>query len=210
MNQRAQVTRYVLADFASAGIAWTLLYIFRKKILEPQKFGYEVDLDFGSNFFLGLIFIPIFWIMLYTAAGHYLRIYRRYRLLEFGQVLWASVVGVLFIFFVFILDDHILSYRNYYQSLLVLFTSHFLLTLLFRLALTSRTVSMVHAGKIGFNTLIVGGNERALNMFEEIRSMRENPGYKFTGFVRVNGKDNLLSKHIPYLGTYEVLPGLIR
>lgn len=210
MNTRRQVALYIVADFTAAAIAWTVLYVFRKKILEPQKFGYDVALDFDANYFYGLLFIPVFWIMLYVAAGHYLRIFRRYRLLEFGQVLWASVVGVLFIFFVFLLDDYIFSYRNYYQSLLVLYTSHFSLTLLFRLALTSRTVSLVHSGKLGFGTLIVGGNERALNMYEEIRAMRENPGYKFEGFVRVNGKDDLLTRHIPFLGTYADLPAIIK
>lgn len=198
-----------MADFISSGLAWTLLYIFRKKILEPEKFGYDVALRFDTNYWLGLIFIPLFWIALYTAAGHYLRIFRRHRLKEFSQVMWTSIVGVLFIFFVFLLDDQIFSYKNYYQSLLVLFTAHFVLTLLFRLALTSRTVALVHSGKIGFNTIIVGGNERALAAFEEIKSMRSKPGYKFVGFVRVNGKDNLLSRHVPYLGNYESLPELI-
>jgi exopolysaccharide biosynthesis polyprenyl glycosylphosphotransferase len=56
----------------------------------------------------------------------------------------------------------------------------------------------------------VGGNSRALALFEEIRSMRSSPGYKFKGFVRVNGQDNLLSEHIPFLGKYTELPRLIR
>ncbi|MDZ4824040.1 MAG: sugar transferase [Flavobacteriales bacterium] len=209
MNKTSQIAKYIIADLFSAGIAWTLLYIFRKKILEPEKFGYDVALNFDRNYWLGLIFIPLFWVALYTAAGHYQRIFRRHRLKEFSQVMLTAIVGVLFIFFVFLLDDQIFSYRNYYQSLLVLFTAHFLLTLLFRLALTSRTVARVHSGAIGFNTVIVGGNERAVGAFEEIRAMRAHPGYKFIGFVRVNGKDNLLSKHIPYLGNYEALPQLI-
>jgi exopolysaccharide biosynthesis polyprenyl glycosylphosphotransferase len=71
-------------------------------------------------------------------------------------------------------------------------------------------VALVHSGKIGFNTIIVGGNAQALGMFEEIRSMRSSPGYKFQGFVRVNGQDNLLSKYIPLLGKYHDLPALIK
>lgn len=120
------------------------------------------------------------------------------------------MVGVLIIFFVFLLDDQIKNYRNYYETLLVLFCSHFLLTLLERLILTSRTVSLVHRGKIGFTTIIVGGNAHALSMYEEIASMRTSPGYKFEGFVRVNGQDDLLSRHIPLLGKYHELPRLIR
>ncbi len=150
------------------------------------------------------------WIMLYYISGHYSRIFRRHRLKELSQVAITSVVGVLIIFFVFLLDDQIKDYKNYYHSLLVLFSSHFGLTLFSRLLLTSRTVALVHSGKIGFNTIIVGGNAQALGMFEEIRSMRSSPGYKFQGFVRVNGQDNLLSKYIPLLGKYHDLPNLIK
>jgi exopolysaccharide biosynthesis polyprenyl glycosylphosphotransferase len=84
-----------------------------------------------------------------------------------------------------------------------------MLTLSGRLFLTSRTVSKVHRGEIGFNTIIVGGYDRALTLYEEILAMKNSPGYKFVGFVRVNGQDNLLTKHIPLLGKYHELPGLI-
>jgi FlaA1/EpsC-like NDP-sugar epimerase len=205
-----QTVKYIVADFLAAGIAWTILFVFRKRILESAKYGFDIELEFDQNYYLGLCIIPVFWIGLYWLGGHYTRIYRRHRLKEFGQVLWVSAVGVLLIFFVFLLDDQIFSYKNYYQTLLVLFISHFSLTLLFRLFLTSRTVAQVHSGKIGFNTIIVGGNERALGMYEEIQAMRSQPGFRFVGFVRVNGSDNLLSRYIPHLGNYEILPQIIR
>jgi exopolysaccharide biosynthesis polyprenyl glycosylphosphotransferase len=194
----------------AAAIAWTILFIYRKKFLETARFGNDVKLEFDANYFLGLAIIPIFWIMLYYIGGHYGRIFRRHRLKELSQVAIISVVGVLIIFFVFLLDDQIKHYKNYYQTLLVLFTSHFGLTLFERLLLTSRTVSLVHSGKIGFNTIIVGGNAQALSMYEEIRSMKSSPGFKFEGFVRVNGQDNLLTKYIPLLGKYHELPQLIK
>lgn len=193
----------------AASIAWTILFVYRKNHFEKPVFG-DIKIEFDGNYFLGLIVIPLLWIMIYTMGGHYTRIFRRHRLKEFAQILIASVVGSLIIFFVFLLDDRIERYTNYYESLLVLFCSHFSITLLFRLILTSRTVSLVHSGHIGFNTIIVGGNKEALAMYEEIKAMRSSPGYKFDGFVRVNGQDNLLSKYIPLLGKYHELPRLIK
>lgn len=210
MNQTKQIIKYVLADFAAAAVAWTILFVFRKKYFESAKFGHAINLEFDANYYWGLLIIPLFWIMLYTMGGQYMRIFRRHRLKEFAQVFVTSIVGSLIIFFVFLLDDQIKNYKNYYESLLVLFSSHFTITLLFRLILTSRTVSLVHKGRIGFNTLIVGGNQQALSMFEEIKAMRSSPGYRFEGFVRVNGQDNLLSKYIPLLGKYHELPRLIK
>ncbi len=209
MNNTRQIAKYVLADLLSAAVAWTALYVYRKVYLEPVKFGGEVKLEFDTNYFLGLSLVPLFWVLLYGVSGHYSNIFRRHRLKEFGQVAMSSVIGVLFIFFVLLLDDQIKYYQHYYKSFLVLFCAHFVLTLMLRMILTSRTVSLVHSGRIGFNTLIVGGYDRALNMYEEIMAMRSSPGYKFVGFVRVNGQDNLLAKHIPLLGKYHELPELI-
>lgn len=210
MNQTKQIIKYVLSDFVAAAIAWTILFVFRKKYFESAKFGHDISLELDANYYWGLLIIPLFWIMLYTMGGQYTRIFRRHRLKEFAQVFVTSIVGSLIIFFVFLLDDQIKNYKNYYESLFVLFSSHFIITLLFRLILTSRTVSLVHKGRIGFNTLIVGGNQQALSMFEEIRAMRSSPGFRFEGFVRVNGQDNLLSKYIPLLGKYHELPRLIK
>lgn len=210
LNKTRQIAKYVTLDLLAAAGAWTILFVFRKRYLETAKFGSDVRIEFDQNYFLGLIIIPLFWIMLYYIGGHYSRIFRRHRLKEFGQITIITLVGVLIIFFVFLLDDQIKDYKNYYQTLLVLFCSHFGLTLFERLLLTSRTVSLVHSGKIGFNTIIVGGNVHALSMYEEIRATRTSPGYKFEGFVRVNGQDDLLSKHIPLLGKYHELPQLIR
>lgn len=210
MKTTQQIAKYVFADLLSAAITWTILFVYRKKYFETALFGNDVRLEFDDNYFLGLAAIPLMWIVIYTMSGHYTRIFRRHRLKEFAQILVTSVVGSLVIFFVFLLDDQIKNYTNYYESLLVLFCSHFSITLLFRLILTSRTVSLVHNGHIGFNTIIVGGNQQALAMYEEIKAMRSSPGYKFDGFVRVNGQDNLLSKYIPLLGKYHELPRLIK
>lgn len=210
MTTRTQIAKYITADFIAAAAAWTILFIYRKKNIEPLRFGHDVGLIFDDNYFLGLLFIPLFWVGLYFLSGHYSLIWRRHRVKELGQVFFTSVVGVLVIFFVFLLDDYINSYTHYYRSLLVLFAAHFGITLFVRLILTSRTVSLVHKGKIGFNTIIVGGNAKALAMYEEIASMRKSPGFRFQGFVRVNGRDDLLLKYLPFLGKYHDLPSLIR
>ncbi|MFN9393251.1 MAG: sugar transferase [Flavobacteriales bacterium] len=210
MNSRKQVILYVISDLVSAAWAWTILFIFRQRFLETEKYGYEIEVEFDSNYFLGLLVVPVFWVSLYLLGGMYTRILRRHRLKEIGQVLTASVVGTIIIFFVLLLDDEIPHYRTYYKTIIVLFVTHAALTLTGRLILTSRIVSRIHSGRIGFQTVIVGGNARALSLFEEIRAMRSSPGYLFKGFVRVNGRDDLLSAHIPYLGQYTDLPALIR
>lgn len=210
MKTNTQIVKYILSDFISAAIAWIILFVFRKFYVESIRFDHNLDEILDKNFYLGLFLIPLFWIAIYLLSGHYTLIWRRHRIKELSQVFFSSLIGVLIIFFIFLLDDHIMTYKHYYLSFIVLFSTHFSLTFLGRLILTSRTVAAVQRGDIGFKTIIVGGNEKALAMFEEIVAMRRSPGFLFAGFVRVNGNDDLLSKHMPYLGKYDNLPKLVK
>ena len=205
MNRKVQVAKYLIADLLSAAIAWVLFFIFRKKVIEPEKFGYDIPFEFDDRFFYGLILIPIFWVALYALTGMYKNIYRRHRLRELGQVLLMSIAGVIILFFLVLLDDEIASYVYYYKSLVVLFILHFTLTFTLRIILTTQSVKRIHKRKIGFNTIIIGGNEEALYVYREMENMVPAPGFKFVGYVSVNGKDHLLQEELPWLGKYEDL-----
>ncbi len=202
MNRKAQVAKYILADILSSTVAWVLFYAFRKKIIEPEKFGYPIPFEFDSRFYYSLILIPLFWLALYALFGMYRNIFRRHRLRELGQVLLASFVGVIILFFFVLLDDQIASYVVYYRSLIVLFLLHFTLTFTFRIILTTQTVKRIHKRKFGFNTVIIGGNEEALNVYREMENMVPAPGFKFIGYVSVNGKDHLLENELAWLGKF--------
>jgi exopolysaccharide biosynthesis polyprenyl glycosylphosphotransferase len=209
MNKTRQVIKYLISDFIAASLAWTILFLFRKLVLEPKKFGHTDTLELDTNFYLGLVIIPLFWISLYALTGQYYRIYRRHRLKELAQVFFTSLFGVVLIFFIFLLDDEILSHKNYYQTFFVLFGAHFLLTFILRFILTSRVVKSIHRGEIGFPTLIVGGNQQAVDLYDELESMPKKSGFRFLGFVQINGSDLLLEDRLPCLGTYHDLPDLI-
>lgn len=210
MNRKVQVAKYLIADVVSAAAAWALFYTFRKKVIEPEKFGYPIDFEFDDRFLYGLFLIPIFWVLLYALAGMYKNIYRRHRLRELGQTLLMSITGVVILFFLVLLDDEIASYDYYYKSLLVLFLLHFIFTFSLRFILTTQSVKRIHKRKIGFNTIIVGGNEEALNVFREMEAMTPAPGFKFLGYVSVNGRDHLLQEELPWLGKYEDLEHLVK
>ncbi|MCA1750893.1 MAG: sugar transferase [Cryomorphaceae bacterium] len=201
MNRRRQVSKYVAADFLSALAAWTTFYVYRKKIIEPEKFGYPVPVEFDERFFTGSLLIPVFWLSLYAMLGMYRTIYRRHRLRELGQVLLASCIGVVVLFFALLLDDQVANYQYYYKSVAALLSLHFSLTFIPRFILTSRTVKHIHKGRLGFNTVIIGGNEEGLNVYREMRDMRPSPGFKFVGYVSVNGKDMLLEEELTWLGS---------
>ena len=211
MNRTWQVSKYLISDIFAAAISWVVFFIYRKAIIEPQRFGIDIPIEFNTRFFLGLIFIPVFWVTIYYITGFYKNIYRRSRLIELGQTFTTSLAGVVVIFFTLILDDFINSYKNYYQLFFTLFLLHFFLTYFFRLIITTQTIHKIHKRKIGFNTLLIGSNENALNIFNDMNSQKYPAGNKFVGFVGLeNNNDALLGNYIPKLGDFSELLEIIQ
>lgn len=210
IDRRVQVAKYVAADLFGSALAWTLFYVYRKAYLEPIKFGVPVPIELDANYFKGLVLIPLFWFGLYTVVGGYRDILRRFRTKELGQTLIISLIGVTLLFFLLLLDDEVAGYRYYYRSFLALFLLQFGITFALRFTITSRTVRRVHEREIGFNTILVGGNERALAIYEEMESLPRSTGNRFIGFVNVNGGDQLLTQvGLPRLGKWHELRQVI-
>ncbi|MDA0974269.1 MAG: sugar transferase [Bacteroidetes bacterium] len=202
-NRRSLVLKYLFFDILSAAVTWWVFFRYRKTYLEPRKFGYDIEVLYDDNFYLGLFIIPLAWVLLYALSGHYSKIYRKHRLKELGQTLVTCLVGCLIIFFVLILDDQIATYKDYYSAFYLLFLMQFGTTFFFRFLLTSNTVKKVHKGKIGFNTLVIGAGGAATGIVDEIMNLKKSPGYLFKGFVSYNGESKeLLSTGLASLGTY--------
>jgi exopolysaccharide biosynthesis polyprenyl glycosylphosphotransferase len=210
MNKRRQVAKYLIFDFLAAALSWTLFYVYRKEVIEPKRFGIDIPLEFTSKFFISLLIIGFFWIILYYITGYYKNIYRRSRLLELGKTFLTSISGVVIIFFTLILDDYIESYKNYYSLFFTLFILHFVITFTFRLILSSQTIRRIHKREMGFNTLIVGNNEKALKIYRDMSTQVRPEGNIFTGFISVdNNSHDLLSAYIPRLGGLSEITAII-
>ena len=211
MNRKYQRLRYLILDSFSAAIAWVLFFSYRKEIVEPQLFGSDVPFLINSQFWLGIVSITLFWLLLYFLSGYYKNVYRKSRLIELGQTLLQTFVGVLVIFFVAILDDFIPSYKNYYTSISILFVLHFITTYMFRFVFTTNTVNKIHNRHIGFNTLIVGGGNSAIDMFRNLTESKKSAGNLIIGFVNgIDENGHNLKKYIPYLGSYKDLRSVIK
>jgi exopolysaccharide biosynthesis polyprenyl glycosylphosphotransferase len=210
MNKSLQTLKYIFFDILSATIAWAFFFIFRKKYIEHYKSWPDIINTLNEKFYLGLFFIPLFWFAFYLLLGTYKNIYRKSRLKEFGQTFIITLIGVLIIFFTLILDDVILVYKDYYLSFLVLFGLHFFLTSLFRFLLSSITAYKIHNRIIGFPTLIIGCNQKAIDLFKEMESQARASGNKFIGFISIREKHECpLEEYLPYLGSLNDLNDII-
>ena len=202
MNRRRQALKYITGDFLAASLAWALFYLYRKIYIESSVMGLTPDLVPDYKFFLGITILPMLWIAVYAFTGTYSDIYRKSRLREFGQTLYISVIGVLVIFFTLLLDDTVLSYKTYYSTFFALLTLHFFLTAFIRFTLTTITGRKIKTRQIGFNTLLIGSNQKALKLFNELESATQSQGNIFRGFIHVDHNNgHLLEGILPHLGS---------
>lgn len=185
-----QNIKYIAFDYLAAATTWVLFYLYRKIVIEPVKFGYQIDVVLDSKFYIALCTIPIFWILLHFLSGYYRAPYRKSRLQELIVTVVTTFFGVLVLFFALVLDDWIGSYKQYYQLFAVLFALQFVLTYIPRLVITSITNRRVHNRKLQFNTIMVGSSDTALKLYNDIEAQNISMGLKFIGFLYVDKQDN--------------------
>jgi len=199
---------YIFSDLISATTAWLSFFLFRTVMIEKKTL---TDAWGDPNLVKGLIVVPIFWLVGYALYGMYRNVLRKSRLREIGQVLVLSVIGNLILFFILVLDDQVSDYRVYYRSFLILLGFHFFLTALLRTLVSSNLSKQIKTRKIGFKTLLIGSNEKALTLYKELTESKSSEGYFIEGYVRVDPENqNLLEGIIPDLGSLADLPDIIQ
>ena len=203
MSLRSFSILFVLTDWLTSAIAWGAFYYFRKTCIEEAVF------DIDNSFYLGLVLVPLLWLMLYYTQGTYYNFKRLHRFKIFNLSISATLIGSVFIFFALLLDDEISGYQLYYKSIFLLFVIHFTLTFIPRMILVTLLVNRVHSGALGFKTLLIGGSEKAVEIYNEIIQLPKGIN-NFAGFVKLNGVDQYLEDRLPYLGHSDQLEKVIR
>ncbi|MDZ4846724.1 MAG: sugar transferase [Chitinophagales bacterium] len=201
-NRKTIALFYLLNDYIAAMVAWGLLFIFRKTYIGGYRLFADDAYIFDHKFYFGIFLIPVFWLLIYFITGTYRAYFRKSRLNEVFKTFLTTLAGVTILFFALILDDQIDDdINNYYRTIAVLFLLHFTFTVVGRSLLLNRMKRQVRKGLIGYNTIIVGGNENAVQLFNEIHDPKKAHGYLLTGFIDTNGSDtNGLAAHLPKLG----------
>lgn len=210
MNRQKQTLLYLISDFLSAVVAWHFFSTIRRNYIETSV---SVDFTFFEltpRYLITLIGVPLAWLFLYLATGYYNKIFRKSRIKELSQTFMSCLSGSIIIFFALILDDPVYTYHNFYILFVLLFFIHFFPTWIFRFIITSITKNKIYKGKIGFKTILIGSNESALNLYEEIQKNDKGYGYKFIGFIDIqNNTSPKLKEKIKHLGNFKDLNSLI-
>lgn len=191
-----------------AAFSWFFFFAYRRRLEQPEVTFSEIISD--EKLHLGLLVIPLGWIILYSVFDKYTDIYRYSRLATLRRTLVLSLIGCLFLFFTVMLDDVTTLHTNYLVPFAGLFFIHFGLTSILRMLLLSWAKWRVKNGKVQYNTILIGGDDIALNLYNEMQASSKHLGHKIIGFVNSNGKEETkLAAKISNLGNLNKLSEII-
>lgn len=205
--KKMAIRRYVLLDYIAAAISWMAFWVYRHKLLE--KAGLENMGLQQRDYLLGLLVIPAGWLLLYLLSGTYFDLYRKSRLNEINRTLISCILGSVFIsLFVFANDATDYSYFIKMTGRYLLI--HTGITLFVRLMILRRVKQNLVSGKVGFNTLIIGGNQKAIDIYKQVKDSPKVLGNIFKGFIYSSLEaTNGMSKYLPQLGHISDLEKII-
>ncbi len=205
LNRKIYSSWLAFFDLIAALAAWVVFYYVRKDLLNESYEPFSI-IPFKSG-----AVVTFFWLILYVLSDFYKDIFRKSRIREILNFSKTTTLGVLVIFFILFLDDEGVSiHTHYYKTLGAYFISHFSIGLLIKISSLSVLKNLIKKGKVEFNTLIIGSNESALNIYTELQSINHLLGLKFLGYVHVfDSTKSLLDKELRHFGNWNTLNVLI-
>ncbi|WP_235296861.1 sugar transferase [Portibacter marinus] len=200
---------YRTGDFLTALLAWICFFSYRKSIEGGPSDWSSIFQD--EKLWYGMVFIPVFWLLFYSIFDKYKDIYRFSRLATFTRTFFLNFMGVLALFFTVLQDDLALKLTSNYKIFGTLFLLQFGFTATVRMILLTIASRRLKSGKVAYNTIIIGGDQNALELYEEITSRPYKLGHNFVGFIDSNGNStNLIKKYLPKLGKIKNLESVVR
>ena len=188
-----QRLKYIILDLFSVLFAWALFFVFRRLEIE-STFIHQIQMFSPIyNFEKILLGIPLYWLFVFWLSGYYNQPLRKSRVEELWQTFVSVLLGCLGLFFILLLNDPVVNYTDYYRSFIVLFLIYFVVIYLARYTLTRIVTYNIHHRVWGFNTLIVGCGEKAMNLYQEFQNMKNSTGEIVRDFISIDSEQS----HVP-------------
>ncbi|WP_236978706.1 sugar transferase [Membranihabitans maritimus] len=154
-----------------------------------------------------LLTIPIFWILFYLFMDEYQDPYRKSRFRTLSRTFLHTGMGIFILFVLDMFSADLVESRGVFYY----FLFHFIGIGFVRILHLTIVHDQVQKGIVSFNTLIIGSNEKALNLYRDVVNRKESLGYNIIGFININGPvESGLSDVLPELGNSDDIEKVIK
>lgn len=204
--RRRSVLRWTLAglDLLAAAAAYTVLFTFRIRVLEPDRVETYPWQD--DRFVAGVVVIAVAWIIFYRLTGTYRRWMRSGRLELIGRTLWQTLVGSVALFFILFLNDRVPDYTAYYRIFAVYAGSHLALTISGRLVALELGLRGIIRGRYRLRTVLVGRADEVSAFVEEAAVPAR---YHVVGYVTTEDAPSDRIGRLACLGVLDDVDGIL-
>lgn len=200
-SKKINITWYILSDYFAALVTAVIFHFSRRVLLsEPVIVNHQLLLT--NRFWLGISTIPVGWLILYAMVGAYTFLYKKSRLNELAITFTCSLIGCTIVFFAIVINDPVKDYHYFYKTYYIFLSSQLVLTLIGRMTILTLVRKQVEKGKIVFNTLLVGCNSVATDVYNDSRERLRYSGYHYVGYTSNDDQcNNGITDHLPQLGS---------
>ena len=182
-NKRLHTRVYALSDCLAAIITWIVMVWVNSSFF----------LNFfpiNSGIFPAIFLYPAIWLVIYHLYGSYKNIYYKSRVIELFSTFISTFLGTIVLFLTWFYFKSRSNSNITYQEFLFVFITQFFITYFFRFLVLSYAHRQLQQETVWFNTLIVGSQKKALELYNSIISNPEKTGYRIHGIV-ISGLDTL-------------------
>lgn len=208
-KKKSAIKWLAVLDYVAAVFAWFVFWMYRQQLLGKADVTTVWNLLYAKDIILTLLVIPGGWLFLYLLSGTYFDLYRKSRLNEINRTLISCFIGSIIISLIVFADDKD-DYSYFIQMTGRYLLVHTIATLAVRWFLLSKVKRSLKKGKVGFNTLVIGGNDKAIEIYKTVTESPKALGNIFKGFIYSNMESsNGMSHYLPKLGSLENLEQII-
>lgn len=188
-KKRNAILALIAVDYLSAIAAWLIFWFYRQHFLHqalPEIYPYERHWTL-RDYFISFICIPCFWTVMHYLSGAYFDLYRKSRLVEIYRTVIISIIGTLLVGMIAFSNDTG-SFQYFIEITSWYFMTHSVLLLIARMMLYRKVKGDLIHGRIAYNTLIIGDNGKATNIYREIMDNPNVLGNRIIGYVNVDAQ----------------------
>ncbi len=202
MTKKTEKFLVILIDFLTINLAYLAYYYFR---VETGWF----NLISRPEFLLPMFVIYIYWLLLFLFVGMYRTWFAASRFDELTTLFKTSFIGVFILFFLIFIDDITYQQVSAQRYLIFIYWGIFLLFVgSGRIFVRSFQRYLLLKGIGRRNTVIIGYNDRAKEVFEEVNRARA-LGLDIIGYVTVSDSSELKNVDDKILGTIQDIEKIV-
>ncbi len=207
--KRNAIRILLLSDFGTAALSWIIFWAIRHKTLLQTNFGNAFTYMQPIDFLEGMVILPLAWVFLYYLSGTYFDLYRKSRINEIYRTFISCTIGSLLLAFALVSNDSN-EFSYFFTMSWRYFLIHTSITIVARMIILFGVKRRIVSGKVGFNTMIVGGNSQAIEIYKQISDNHKILGNIFKGFVYSQKETgNGMSEYLKQLGHLSELESII-